>query len=214
MPRTKKSPSRRTPAPAVASGWFARRLAEIGETQRGLARFLGADPSTVSKMLSGVRRIRLEEAEALARFLRVPLLDVLEQAGVSLQGVGETQPAAALVGLVDGEGRIRPWEGEPEAVLLPLAGAPALHHPALVALRLEDPESLMDGWTFFHAPAERVEAGAVGRLAVVRSRGARGERLAVVEAGEAPDRFQLDGFDGRRTTARLASAVPVLLIRP
>lgn len=205
------------PAAAVDSAWFARRLGALGETQRALARFLEADPSTVSKMLSGVRRIRLEEAERLARFLKVPLLEVLEHAGVALDGVGTAAGGAPLAGVVDGAGRIRrhesEGEGERETVLLPLDGAPAAH-PELVALRLDDPESLMDGWLFFYAPSERVEAGAVGRLAVVRARGGRAESLAVVEAGSAPDSFLVNRFDGTQASLRLASAAPVVLIRP
>ncbi|SMF02702.1 Helix-turn-helix [Tistlia consotensis] len=203
----------RGPAPAVQSAWFLRRLSEIGETQRALARFLEADPSTVSKMLSGVRRIRLEEAEQLSRFLRVPLLEVLEHAGVSAEGLAPEGHLVPLVGRIDGAGRVLPDRSLDERIELPLGGG-AARHPGLVALRLEDPESLMDGWTFFYAPSERVEAAAVGRLAVVRSRGGRGERLAVVETGDRLDSFRLDRFDGRRVTVRLASAAPVMLIRP
>lgn len=201
------------PASAVDSTWFVRRLGELGETQRALARFLEADPSTVSKMLSGLRRIRLEEAERLARFLRVPLLEVLEHAGVALEGLGGSAAGAPLVGFVDGAGRIRPHRGGSETILLPLADTVAAH-PELVALRLDDPESLMDGWTFFYAPSSRVEAGAVGRLAVVRSRGGRGESLAVVEAGAAPDSFLVNRFDGSQASLRLTSAAPVVLISP
>ncbi len=220
-------PVRRT---AVDSAWFARRLGEIGETQRTLARFLGSDPSIVSKMLGGVRRIRLDEAERLARFLRVPLIDVLEHAGVAVAGVEAAGQgpatvehpaqgaAAALVGLVDGDGRIAPWRGPPEEILLPLGAAPAdpASRPpaALLALRLEDAESLMDGWTFFYRPSARVEAAAVGRLAVVRRRGERAERLAVVEVGGPPDGFRISRFDGRQVAVPLASAAPMLLIRP
>lgn len=213
-PARRGARSPRPSAPSVETGWFTRRLAELGETQRALARFLGADPSTVSKMLSGVRRIRLEEAEALARFLRVPLLDVLEHAGVALEGLPGAGAGARLVGIIDGAGRITPWEGEAEEVLMPFPGPLAASHPGLVALRLDDPESLMDGWLFFYTPAERVEAAAVGRLAVVRSRGGRGESLALVEIGDGLDSFRLNRLDGRGVAARLASAAPVVLIRP
>lgn len=212
---TARSAAPRGPLPPaiVDSAWFARRLAEIGETQRALARFLEADPSTVSKMLSGFRRIRLEEAERLARFLRLPLLEVLEHAGVAGEAA-DARPSAPLVGRIDGAGRIERFEAPPETVELPLAGAPAGAHPGLVALRLEDPESLMDGWSFFYVPSERIEAAAVGRLAVVRSRGGRGERLALVETGETLDSFRVNGLDGRQSAARLASAAPISLIRP
>lgn len=73
--------------PTPDDKWFKGRLAELGHTQRALARVLGLDPAAVSLMLRGKRKIEVKEAVALARLLDVPVDEILERVGVDLRGV-------------------------------------------------------------------------------------------------------------------------------
>lgn len=67
--------------------WFKVRLAELGHTQRALAKVLDIDPAAVTLMLQGKRKIELKEAVALARLLDVSVEEILERVGVDLRGV-------------------------------------------------------------------------------------------------------------------------------
>jgi phage repressor protein C with HTH and peptisase S24 domain len=69
-----------------------RRLAETGRSQRELAEALGLDPSAVTRLLKGQRRLRLEEAEkADAFFGDAPTANVIARPG---GGDGDPDQAA------------------------------------------------------------------------------------------------------------------------
>lgn len=57
----------------IDSDWFYARLKEIGASSNELAKFLKLDPSSVSRMLKGDRKMSAEEQDGVAAFLRVPL---------------------------------------------------------------------------------------------------------------------------------------------
>lgn len=65
----------------VDTRWFVERLADCRMSQRGLARLMNLDPSAVSLMLRGKRRMTASEAAEIARFLGVPPEEVLLRAG-------------------------------------------------------------------------------------------------------------------------------------
>jgi transcriptional regulator with XRE-family HTH domain len=52
--------------------WLKKGLKQHGKSASGLARSLGIDPSIVSKMVTGKRRISAEELPRIARYLGVP----------------------------------------------------------------------------------------------------------------------------------------------
>lgn len=57
----------------IDSDWFFARLKEIGSSSSELAKFLKLDPSSVSRMLKGERKMSAEEQDGVAAFLRLPL---------------------------------------------------------------------------------------------------------------------------------------------
>jgi len=57
----------------IDSEWFQARLKEIGSSSSELAKFLGLDPSSVSRMLKGERKMSAEEQDGVSAFLRMPL---------------------------------------------------------------------------------------------------------------------------------------------
>lgn len=64
--------------------WFTRKLEETNKSMRGLARHLEVDVSAVSRMFSGTRKMKMNEASAIAHFLGAPVAEVLKHAGVSV----------------------------------------------------------------------------------------------------------------------------------
>lgn len=63
--------------------WFKRQKKIAGVTDADIAERLGRDRSVVSKIVSGQQRMSLEWARAFADALKVPVAEVLEQAGVA-----------------------------------------------------------------------------------------------------------------------------------
>ncbi len=58
---------------AIDSAWFYRQLDGKGASVRDLAAFLGLDPSSVSRMLRGERKMSAEEQDGISTFLGMPL---------------------------------------------------------------------------------------------------------------------------------------------
>ncbi|MGI2031701.1 helix-turn-helix domain-containing protein [Rhizobium panacihumi] len=60
----------------IDSDWFYARLKEIGASSSELAKFLKLDPSSVSRMLKGDRKMSAEEQDGVAEYLRVSPLEI------------------------------------------------------------------------------------------------------------------------------------------
>jgi repressor LexA len=52
--------------------WIVKGLAKHGKDQKGLAKALGVDRSSISKLLSGVRQLKADEIEKIAAYLEEP----------------------------------------------------------------------------------------------------------------------------------------------
>lgn len=74
--------------PKIDHAWFTEQFEDVGLSQRGAARELGIDASSLAHALYGNRKLQIQEAIDLARVLRLPLRQVLERAGYDLNGVG------------------------------------------------------------------------------------------------------------------------------
>ena len=60
----------------IDSVWFYQQLEKEGRSLRAMARALGLDPSSVSRMLRGERKMTADEQDGIAAYLGVPLTDV------------------------------------------------------------------------------------------------------------------------------------------
>lgn len=89
--------------------WFVDRLAAAGQSQAALARHLGLPPPSVTRMLDGQRKLKLAEAETVARFLNVSTEEVLTHAGVKLSA--EAGADLSLRSIIDGTGTVKPSAG-------------------------------------------------------------------------------------------------------
>lgn len=56
--------------------WFYQQLEREGRSLRAMARALGLDPSAVSRMLRGERKMTAEEQDGIADYLGVSVLEV------------------------------------------------------------------------------------------------------------------------------------------
>ena len=60
----------------IDSAWFYQQLEKEGRSLRAMARAHGLDPSSVSRMLRGERKMTADEQDGIAAYLGIPLTDV------------------------------------------------------------------------------------------------------------------------------------------
>lgn len=82
----------------IDTTWFHKKLDERGESVRGLARFMGLDPSAVSRMLNGERKMSADEQDRISIFLGVNLAEVAARRRGDPVGFGESKQAAYRAG--------------------------------------------------------------------------------------------------------------------
>ena len=185
--------------------WFQARIKDQRKSQRALARALGIDPSQVTNMLKGRRRMQLQEASAIANFLNAPVEEVLRHAGLAVSAGARR---AKLAGWIDEVGEIH-LSDQPEADV----DAPATAPEGTIAVRMRSGEMLMRNALVFFLPATGVDAASIGRLSVCRIGGGPW-LLRSIAPGIEPGTYDLAGTGGDIVGARLSAAVPVLWIRP
>jgi transcriptional regulator with XRE-family HTH domain len=79
-------PMNQQPSRRVDTRWFQSTLRECDMSQRELARRLRLDPAAVHRRITGKVPLRLDEVTTIARLLRVTPREVIEHAGVDLDG--------------------------------------------------------------------------------------------------------------------------------
>lgn len=81
----------------IDTAWFHQQLDERGESVRGLARSMGLDPSAVSRMLKGERKMSADEQDHVSNFLGVNLEEVAARRRGDQGGFGESKQAGYAV---------------------------------------------------------------------------------------------------------------------
>lgn len=107
---------------------------------RQLAKRIELEPSAVSLMLRGMRKMTLEEANKIASLLGVQVTEVLRQAGVP---VSDDVRGVALVGYVDANSTVKSLNSSKRIV-----GPPDVPHDGS-ALQVRAPSTFHDGWLLF-----------------------------------------------------------------
>ena len=77
----------------IDSAWFYEKLSQRDASLRDMARFMGLDPSAVSRMLSGERKMSAEEQDQIADYIGVPLGEVAAHRRGDLAGFAEKKQA-------------------------------------------------------------------------------------------------------------------------
>lgn len=78
----------------IDSAWFYEKLAEKGSSLREMARFMEIDPSAVSRMLNGERKMSAEEQDQISAFFGVGIEEVAAHRRGEVAGFGEKKQAA------------------------------------------------------------------------------------------------------------------------
>lgn len=80
--------------------WFHQQLEARNESVRGLGRFLKLDPSAVSRMLHGERKMSADEQDQIAAFFGVSIEDVARHRRGDGKGFGEMKQDSYAAGPV------------------------------------------------------------------------------------------------------------------
>lgn len=202
----------------VNSDWFHNKLKDSNKSLRGLARHLQIDPSAASRMFSGERRMKMEEASQIALFLGVPVSEVHKHAGVTAALSGyETQ--ILLAAIINENGMV---EGIHEPTPLP----PAIIEKALLAVGLGNgrviaaqvrasagPLSIWDDAVILFNHTDTVEPTAIGTLSICRTRDGK-QFLAKVDRARKTGEARIVSPGGKIEEAMLSTATPVLAVIP
>lgn len=199
--------------------WFIQKLEENRKSVRGLARHLDLDPSAVSRMLTGKRKMKMEETTAIAHFLNAPVSEVLRHAGVSIDLDG--QPTRVLLAAIVNEkgevGRLTDPRPLPQSVIDRAQAAIHTHgNGRIIAAQvraLDGPLAFLDDAVVLFKPTEIVESNAIGVLSICRNHA--GEQvMAKIERARKTGEARVVTVSGQRVEFDLQTATPVLAIIP
>lgn len=204
--------------------WFQDQFAKQDLTQRKVAKSLKVNPSGLSLLLHGKRKLTLEEAALLAKLLNQPLELVLSNAGITTHGI-KTDQTLKIQGWVDHK-LILHWEMPKGPRHAP---NPGFDVKDVEVVRLETAGTAsegIDGALAYYRRSGTVEQDCVGRLCVVQlappADGKPGDswtkqawRLAVVKRGYFPGAFNLCNLAGAivHEGAFLESSTPVIWLK-
>lgn len=197
--------------------WFDARIRDKKLSQRALAKLLNMDPSSLSLLLHGKRRMRVEQAAEIARLLGVPVADVMRHGGakISKSGGSDGPASVPVVGWIDGENRAKlDWTRTDHRIEVE-GGYP----PTAVALQFRTAQTrldLHDGWIAITLPPREPDPETMLDRHCVVGIAATGEALIrTVRRGYTPGRYTLlDIFAEPVHDAELAWFSPILAIKP
>lgn len=206
-------------ARAVDKKYFMGKLEERGKSLRSLAKHLNMDPSGVSRIFSGQRKMQMKEANEIARFLAAPLSEVLTHAGVSVDMDGA--PTRILLAAIINErgivSRLMEAKPLPQAVIDRAQAAISMYDEGSVIAAqiraLEGPLALLDDIVILFRHTDRVENAASGVLSICRSR--EGEQfLAKIERVRKTGEARVLSATGKAKDVALDTATPILAMIP
>lgn len=201
--------------------WFKEQIAKQGLSQRQIAQSMGINQSVISHMFAGTRKMSLVEAPRWAELLKVPLNEVLTNAGVPVPtgsvsatyASGEAPAGMELTvkGWVDGEHVVH-WGAAkgPMNVSNPLW--PAV---GTAVLRFQTAGGPYDGALVYYqeVPGKAFDYDGIGKLCLVQV----GERhmLRIPVRGYEPGRHNLTLFNGvlKEEGVVLESLMPILWMK-
>ena len=209
MTRRSSNQSPRT-SRGVNKRYFTQLLRDRDLSQRGLARLMHLDQSSLVRAFQGKRKFTTQETAQLARILSVPLDEVLRNLGVDvpMMSLAKGGTVAVTGQIVAGKVQFGRPAG-PRTVAAP----PNESAEGLQALRYSD-EGPLEGAYLYFRPVDGVPAEAIGRLCVCTIQG--GEvLLASVRHGSQRATYTLRDLTGRvlLEDAWLESAAPVVWIK-
>lgn len=196
--------------------WWLQRLADRELTYRSLAARVDLSGPDVSRIINSQRNIKVEEAERIAKALKVDLAEVLKrataQAPLQRYEKKETKgsPYVNIIGWVDASGHI--IKGEGGVIMDRRVVRPARMGADTVAVRIMAP-GLVYQWIAYYQKLDYVHDKAVRALCVVETVDGRWMFRRVMR-GPTASKYELLNFDGEPVeTTGLKTASPVLWMK-
>lgn len=190
--------------------FFETLLASKKLSLRSVAAKMDRTHSQLSLILSGQRRMQLDEAVRFAEIFNVPLSRIVDAAGVgSGRALGRR---VEVIGAVRDGGIVEMHQpGVIERAVAP-EGLPD-NVVAVQARTHGTPSSWMDGFVYFSLRTEEVEPDAIGRFCLAKvENGPSQVVLATVSRGYREGTYNLTGPYSAENK-RLIWAAPILLVR-
>ena len=206
-------------SPVIDKEWFLKKLADSNRSLSELARALEIDKSAASRMLSGERKMRMEEAGEIARFLNAPVGEVMKHAGVSLRSE-LTQARVLLAATINETGKVeRLKEAKPlaDAVLERAYAAMTLYGDGnMIAAQIRASTgalAMFDDAVLLFKSTEEVEPSAIGCLSICRTYDGD-QMIAKIERARKTGEARIVTATGKVKEAVLQTATAILAIIP
>ena len=191
----------------INTQWFVHQLERRHLSQRRLAKLMGLDPSAISLMFRGQRKISIEEAAQMAVLLDVTPTDILVNAGVK---VAPTNLSVKLIGYATDDHSVALFgEGNHE-----LTDGPGNLPSTAVCIRcqMSSPGEFMDGWLLFANDTSGGPEQAIDTLALCAIKG-NGIKVARIKRGYRKGSYNLAMSSGSLQNVELAWASPIVWIK-
>jgi len=202
----------------IDKDWFLGKISENNKYLRGLARHLDIDASSASRMFDGKRKMKMEEANAIARFLNVSVQEVLAHIGVSIDV--EKEPTNILLAShVSETGELSVMKEPrplPPQVVERVSQAIRSKNVRVLAAQIRAAKGALRIWDdavlIFHH-TDIVDPAAIGSLSVVRVREG-GLFLCHLERARKTGEATLRLPEGGLRDVVLVTATPVIAVIP
>jgi DNA-binding transcriptional regulator YdaS (Cro superfamily) len=207
------------PKHPINKEWFFKALEANQKSVRGLARHLDVDPSAVSRMLSGHRKMKADEAGSIARFLSVPVTEVMKHAGAPAGAPEIMLSRIKLTGTINEAGRMESLGEErslPQSVLAQAQAAIAGLEGVIMAAQIRastGPLAILDDALVLFKASKNVENAAIGSIAICRTADGA-DLMAKVERARKTGEARVIDITGAEIDIDLRSAAPVIAILP
>lgn len=189
--------------------WFISRLQAIKLSQRRLAKMIDLDPSAVTLMLSGRRKITTDEIHKIANIFNVSVAEVMRHAGID---VTDDVRKVKIKGAIGEKSRVTFFDDE----TFDWAIAPADVPNDSFCLQVRQPGSTQDGWLIFVSGEKTTSQSLNDRPALVEL--ADGTQMTcLLRRGYKANTSNVYPLHGTAETLEnqvIAWASPVLWIRP
>lgn len=142
--------------------WIKEALAAKKMTQRELAEAIGVDPSTLSLLLAGKRRLTLDKAKGMAKALQISITDLAQATGFEM----DTTEALDIIGYIDGGGVVHITR-EPLGTT-PCPYTPCDGHAALTMRTADSGMQMLNGWVAFTGPVQDASDTLLDRTVIAK----------------------------------------------
>lgn len=204
----------------VDSEWFKTKLEENRMSMRDLSKSMNLNISSLSRTLSGLRKMQMEEAKQIAHFLRAPVAEVMRHAGVAvdLDGLPTRVMLAAIINEKGNVERLKDPHPLPQSIIDKAQSIISRSgNGQIIAAQIragKGPLSIWDDAVALFRPVDNVDPTAIGSLCIVRNRDTNKGSLCRVIRARKTGEASVQTIDGQVNEISMDTATPVIAIIP